>query len=82
MVGDLFYDNYAADKIFEHWADPLEITGRTMGLMRFPCCGSTHPAIAMMLALREEERIRADDVAKIEIMPHRRRLANTENPSP
>src|SRR6516164_6824872 len=54
--------NYAADKIFEHWADTLEITGRTMGLKQFPCCGSTHPAIAMMLALRQEEGIRADDV--------------------
>ena len=74
--------NYAADKIFEHWADPLEITGKTMGLKQFPCCGSTHPAIAMMLALRHEERIRADDVAKIEIMPHRRRLPHTDNPSP
>ena len=39
--------NYAADNIFEHWADPLEITGKTMGLKQFPCCGSTHPAIAM-----------------------------------
>ena len=74
--------NYDADKIFEHWADPLEITGKTMGLKQFPCCGSTHPAIAMMLALRQEERIRADDVAKIEIMPHRRRLPHTDNPSP
>src|SRR6516164_9320861 len=74
--------NYAADKIFEHWADPLEITGNTMGLKHFPCCGSTHPAIAMMLALRQEKGIRADDVAKIEIMPHRRRPPHTDNPSP
>jgi len=54
--------NYDADKIFDHWADPLEVTGKTMGLKQFPCCGSTHPAIAMMLALRQEEGIRADDV--------------------
>jgi len=74
--------NYDADKIFDHWADPLEVTGKTMGLKQFPCCGSTHPAIAMMLALRQEEGIRADDVAKIEIMPHSRRLPHTDNPSP
>ena len=54
--------NYDADKIFDHWVDPLEVTGKTMGLKQFPCCGSTHPAIAMMLALRQEEGIRADDV--------------------
>jgi len=57
--------NYDLDKIFDHWADPLEVTGKTMGLKQFPCCGSTHPAIAMMLALRQQEGIRADDVAKI-----------------
>ena len=74
--------NYDADKIFDHWADPLEVTGKTMGLKQFPCCGSTHPAIAMMLALRQQEGIRADDAAKIEIMPHSRRLPHTDNPSP
>src|SRR6202011_6053482 len=51
-------------------------------LKQFPCCGSTHPAIAMMLALRQQEGIRADDAAKIEIMPHSRRLPHTDNPSP
>ena len=74
--------NYDADKIFDHWVDPLEVTGKTMGLKQFPCCGSTHPAIAMMLALRQQEGIRADDAAKIEIMPHSRRLPHTDNPSP
>jgi 2-methylcitrate dehydratase PrpD len=36
----------------------------------------------MMLALRQQEGIRADDAAKIEIMPHSRRLPHTDNPSP
>jgi 2-methylcitrate dehydratase PrpD len=74
--------NYDPDKIFDQWADPLEITGKTMGLKQFPCCGSTHPAIAAMLALRQREGIGAGDVVKIEIMPHRRRLPHTDNPSP
>jgi hypothetical protein len=30
----------------------------------------------------QEERICADDVAKIEIMPYQRRLPHTDNPSP
>ena len=74
--------NFDAEKIFEHWANPLEVTGKTMGLKQFPCCGSTHPAIAMMLALRAEEGIRAGDVAAILVMPHRRRLPHTDNPNP
>ena len=74
--------NFDTEQIFEHWADPLEVTDKTMGLKQFPCCGSTHPAIAMMLALRDKDNIRAEDVAAIEIMPHRRRLPHTDNPSP
>jgi len=65
---------YEAERIFEDWANPLEVISPTMGLKQFPCCGSTHPAIAAMLALREREGIRDDDVRRIEIMPHPRRL--------
>ncbi len=68
--------------IFKDWADPLEVTGRSMGLKQFPCCGSTHPAIAMMLALRREVGIVPEDVTAIEIMPHPRRLPHTDNPNP
>jgi 2-methylcitrate dehydratase PrpD len=53
-----------------------------MGLKQFPCCGSAHPAISMMLALRAEEGVAAADAARIEIMPHRRRLPHTDNPDP
>ena len=42
--------NHDAERMFEDWASPLEVTSKTMGLKQFPCCGSTHPAISMMLA--------------------------------
>jgi 2-methylcitrate dehydratase PrpD len=71
--------NFDADLLFENWANPLEVTSPTMGLKQFPCCGSTHPAVSMMLALRQEEGVREPDV---EIMPHRRRLPHTDNPDP
>lgn len=73
---------YDAERIFQDWADPLEVTSPTMGLKQFPCCGSTHPAISMALALREQEGVQADDVQRIEIMPHPRRLPHTDNPDP
>jgi 2-methylcitrate dehydratase PrpD len=69
-------------KLFEGWAAPLEIEGDTIALKQFPCCGSTHAAIAMMLRLRREEGIAAGDVAAIEILPHGRRLRHTDNPLP
>ena len=74
--------NHDAEQIFSNWADPLEVTGPEMGLKQFPCCGSTHPAILMMLALRADEGVSAQNVRHIEIMPHRRRLTHTDNPDP
>ena len=74
--------NYNAELMFENWAAPLEVVSPSMGLKQFPCCGSTHPAVNMMLKLRKEESIRANDVKNIEIMPHSRRLPHTNNPDP
>jgi len=71
-----------AEKIFADWAKPVELEAPGIALKQFPCCGSTHPAIAMMLKLVKEERITAADVAKIEILPHARRMPHTDNPWP
>jgi 2-methylcitrate dehydratase PrpD len=71
-----------ASRIFADWAKPLEIEAPGIALKQFPCCGSTHPAIAMMLKLAKEERITAGDVARIEVFPHARRLPHTDNPRP
>jgi len=71
-----------AEKIFADWAKPVELEAPGIALKQFPCCASTHPAIAMMLKLVKEERITAADVAKIEILPHARRMPHTDNPWP
>ncbi len=73
---------FDVERLLHGWADPLEVTSDDMGLKQFPCCGSTHPAVSMMLALREEERITAADVEHIDILPHRRRLKHTNNADP
>ncbi len=74
--------NYWPERMFEDWGAPWEIETDEMGLKQFPCCGSTHPAIAMMLALVREEHVTADAVRSIEILAHRRRLPHTDNPDP
>jgi 2-methylcitrate dehydratase PrpD len=71
-----------AARIFASWADPLEVEAPGIALKQFPCCGSTHPAIAAMLRLAQEERITAADVARIDVLPHARRLPHTDNPHP
>jgi 2-methylcitrate dehydratase PrpD len=73
---------YDADRIFEDWGAPLEIESATLGLKQFPCCGSTHPAIAMALALVRQDNVKADDIEAIHIQPHSRRLPHTDNPDP
>src|SRR5262249_58049137 len=75
-------DTYWPERIFESWGSPWEIESVDNGLKQFPCCGSTHPAIAMMLALVSEEGVEADAVARIQVLPHRRRLPHTNNPDP
>jgi 2-methylcitrate dehydratase PrpD len=74
--------NYNADLIFENWANPLEVLSPSMGLKQFACCGSAIPAVAMALKLRQEEIIPIDEIEKIEILPHKRRLPHTNNPDP
>jgi 2-methylcitrate dehydratase PrpD len=74
--------NYRLELIFEDWGEPWEIESADNGLKQFPCCGSTHPAIAMMLALVREEAVTAERVECIEILAHRRRLPHTDNPDP
>jgi 2-methylcitrate dehydratase PrpD len=73
---------YDIDKLFANWAEPWEIDADSIGLKQFPCCGSTHPAIMMALALRREEQVRVGDIDGIEILPHGRRLRHTNTPSP
>jgi 2-methylcitrate dehydratase PrpD len=69
-------------KMFENWGAPLEVESDSMGLKQFPCCGSTHPAISMALALVHEDHVKADEITAIHIQPHKRRLPHTDNPDP
>lgn len=73
---------FDAAKMFENWGEPWEVEAKSIALKQFPCCGSTHPAIAMALKLRREERIDVTDVARIEVLPHGRRLRHTNTPHP
>jgi 2-methylcitrate dehydratase PrpD len=74
--------NFDAAKLFENWGAPWEIEAKSIALKQFPCCGSTHPAIAMALKLRREDKVAAADINRIEVMPHGRRLRHTNTPHP
>ncbi|MHB8190917.1 MAG: MmgE/PrpD family protein [Ferrimicrobium sp.] len=48
----------------------------------YPCCGSTHAPIDATLALRERDHLNADDVAKLDVFVHPRRIPHTNRPNP
>jgi len=69
-------------KLFENWGAPWEIEAKSIALKQFPCCGSTHPAINMALQLRREDKIKPEEISRIEVLPHGRRLRHTNTPHP
>ncbi len=73
---------YDTEPMLRDWGAPFEVLGSEPGLKPYPCCGSTHPSIDMTLDLRRRHRLTPDMAAKIEVMPHRRRLPHTNNPDP
>jgi 2-methylcitrate dehydratase PrpD len=74
--------NFDADAILADWGRPYDIVSPGLGIKQHPCCGSTHPAVDAMLALRAEYDIVPDKVARIDSWTHRRRLAHTDRPDP
>ncbi len=74
---------YDTAKLLGDWYAPLEAEGPgDPNLKPYPCCGSTHASIGRMLDLARTHDLRPDDVTRIEVMPHARRLPHTDNPDP
>ena len=74
---------YDTAKILADWYSPIECEGPgDPGLKPYPCCGSTHASINRMLDLTTTYNLTPDQVARIEVMPHLRRLPHTNNPDP
>jgi 2-methylcitrate dehydratase PrpD len=74
--------NFDADAILQDWGRPFDIVRPGLGIKQHPCCGSTHPAVDAMLALRAEQAIVPGKVARIDSWTHPRRLAHTDRPDP
>jgi 2-methylcitrate dehydratase PrpD len=74
--------NYDPSKVLQGWADPLNIVEPGVVIKQYPCCGSTHSAIDAMLALVRDHGLTPDNVARIELTIHKRRLKHTDRPDP
>ena len=74
--------NYDAAKIIAEWARPWDIVSPGVAIKQHPCCGSTHPAIDALLALRRDNDLSPERIERIDSWTHPRRLAHTNRPDP
>ena len=75
--------NFDAEAILADWGRPYDIVSPGLGIKQHPCCGSTHPAVDAMLALRAEHEHRARTRWRASnSWTHPRRLAHTDRPDP
>jgi 2-methylcitrate dehydratase PrpD len=73
---------YDAGKILPAWARPLDIVKPGIAIKQYPCCGSTHSALDAILKLAREHKPAADDIERVDVWTHTRRLEHTNRPAP
>ena len=74
--------NYDAGRILSAWGKPLDIVKPGIAIKQYPCCGSTHSALDAMLKLAREHKPAADDIERVDVWTHTRRLEHTNRPDP
>jgi 2-methylcitrate dehydratase PrpD len=74
--------NYDAAKILPAWGKPFDIVKPGIAIKQYPCCGSTHSALDVMLGLVREHKPAPDDIERIDGWTHSRRLEHTNRPNP
>ena len=75
-------DTFDPSPLTAEWTEPLTIELPSIGIKQFPCCGSTHHAIAAMLSLVHDQGVTAKNTTAINIFVHPRRLRHTNTPFP
>ncbi len=73
---------YDTARILAEWGAPFDIVAPGIAIKQYPCCGSTHPALDVMLDLVRRHDLRPAQVARIDCWTHARRLEHTNRPDP
>ena len=73
---------YDVARMLAHWGAPFDIVEPGIAIKQYPCCGSTHPALDVMLDLVRRHDLQPGEVARIESWTHARRLEHTDRPDP
>jgi 2-methylcitrate dehydratase PrpD len=73
---------YDVARMLAHWGDPFDIVEPGIAVKQYACCGSTHPALDVMLDLVRRHDLKPTNVARIDSWTHARRLEHTNRPDP
>ena len=73
---------YDTARVLAHWGAPFDVVAPGVAIKQYPCCGSTHPALDIMLDLVRRHDLRAETIARVECWTHARRLEHTNRPDP
>ncbi|MBI4083504.1 MAG: MmgE/PrpD family protein [Candidatus Lambdaproteobacteria bacterium] len=73
---------YAEGRIFERWANPLDLLEPGVAQKRHPCCGSTHSSVDAVLQLREQQGLRPEQVGRLEALISDKRILHVNRPDP
>ena len=74
--------NYDAGKVLPTWGQPWDIVKPGIAVKQYPCCGSTHSALDAMLGLVREHKPSVDEIERVDVWTHSRRLEHTNRPNP
>jgi 2-methylcitrate dehydratase PrpD len=74
--------NFDTQAMVKDWGNPYDVVRPGPAFKQYPCCGSTHPALDALLALRGEHALPSDKIVRIDSWTHPRRLAHTDRPDP
>ncbi len=74
--------HYDALRGLNAWAAPFDIVTPGIAIKQYPCCGSTHPAIDCAIDLFQQHHHALQDIERVDIWIHPRRLQHTNRPSP
>jgi 2-methylcitrate dehydratase PrpD len=69
------------EAMLQDFASPFDINIGA-GIKQYPCCGGTHNAADLTLALRHEHALAPDTVERIEILAHPQTMNNLNRPQP
>src|SRR5262249_33212503 len=75
-------DTYDTARVLAQWGAPFDIVEPGIAIKQYPCCGSTHPALDVMLDIVRRGDLEPAKVARIECWTHARRLEHTNRPDP